>query len=386
MTKKKKILISGLLGAKGGRELEAAFIAQILEKEYDVTLLSTINVHPDSDIYAFNFKGRVDSLNMLLYRTNLLVRCTTYLMYAFRKKIRANHYHVSNKLTRNVMDMDAVKKRTIAKYIKSFDAIIICAQLHSQQMDSLVSSAKEEQIPTIFRTTGSINLSAVQQHEWLYGVTHFIHHSEENAKKLNNIKNHKYTIIDQCAFQESALLKVSLVSEKVTKFFCLGRLDENKNIDSVIRAFQQLLNLDITLTIVGDGHDKKKLQVLASSDSRIVFKPAIKHDDIVACYKNHHCLIIASHLESGPLTGIEAMAAGRVIVSTKVGAMPERLPQHPFWFDGTSESLIVTLTDLVQRNSDEISDLADYGRERYLEKFSKEQIKKQYLTVVEAIV
>jgi len=386
MKAKKKILISGLLGAKGGRELEAAFIAQTLENEYDVTLMSTVNVHPDSDVYAFQFQGHVDSLNMLLYRTNFWIRFTTDLMYAFRKKIRANHFHVSNRLTRFLLDIDAIKNRTISNYIKSFDAVIICAQLHSQQMASLVLSAHEEHIPTIFRTTGSIDLAAVHHPAWLERVTHFIHHSDENASHLNLLKNHKFAIIDQCAFQESALLKVPLVTEKATRFLCLGRLDKNKNIDSVIRAFQNLLNQNITLTIVGSGPENKRLEELASLDNRIHLKPAIKYADIVQCYSNHDCLIIASRQESGPLTAIEAMAAGRAVISTKVGAMRERLPGHSYFVDGSARDIAQKMNLLMNLNTSEVEGISTEMRTIYRERFERKTIANKYLTLVQSIV
>ncbi len=386
MKAKKKILITGLLGAYGGRELEAAFIAKTFEKKYEVALLSTVNVHPDSDIYAFGFKGKVDSLNELVYKESFWVRTLTKLMYAFRKKIRANHYHISNKLTQRFIDLEAVKHRVIKNHITSFDAIIICAQLHSQQIKTLALSAEEAQIPTIFRTTGTIDLDAVKQPEWLEHITYFIHHSETNAAHLGRLKNPFYSVIDQCAFLEAKLLKLPLVSERITSFLCLGRLDENKNIASAIEAFQKIEGPNLRLSIVGNGHEKKKLHEMASTDNRITFKANIKHDAIVDCYGDHDCLIIASHQESGPLTAIEAMAAGRVIISTQVGAMPARLPDHPFWFDGTSESLQLVMEKAMQQTPEQIKTLARKGRERYRSSFSEAEIKKQYVAVLESFV
>ena len=66
--------------------------------------------------------------------------------------------------------------------------------------------------------------------------------------------------------------------------------------------------------------------------------------------------------------------------------MPARLPDHPFWFDGTSESLQLVMEKAMQQTPEQIKTLARKGRERYRSSFSEAEIKKQYVAVLESFV
>ena len=58
--------------------------------------------------------------------------------------------------------------------------------------------------------------------------------------------------------------------------------------------------------------------------------------------------MIPSFEEGGPIVGVEAMASGKLIISTKVGAMEERLAQtkNDFWFSHEEKS---SLPDAINR-------------------------------------
>jgi len=383
---KKKILIIGPFGRKGGRDLEVAFIAKTLQITHNITLFSTVNVNPIGDLQAFGYKEDLGSLNELVYKNHLGIRVATNLMYFFRKKIRANYFHISNRLTNTLFSLDLIKAKQLELFLAHFDGVLICAQLHSKYMESIVESAIKHHIPVLFRTTGTIELDKIERKDWLQNVTYFIHHSHNNANKLTTLIDQKYARIDQCAFQENTLLKIPLPSEKINHFLCLGRLDENKNIATVIAAFKKCNLKDATLTIVGDGEEKRNLKDFAEPDSRISFLNFVSNQELATVFKNIDCLIIASKKESGPITAVEAMAAGRLVLSTRVGAMPERLPDYPFWFNGSPEDLGAQLLTLNALDTSVVSKYALRLRNDYKENFSKEGIGNQYGALVASIV
>jgi glycosyltransferase involved in cell wall biosynthesis len=108
----------------------------------------------------------------------------------------------------------------------------------------------------------------------------------------------------------------------------LCRLDPVKDLDSLIRAVAALpaAAASVQLRIGGDGPQEDELRQLCAElgvADRVHFSGYV--EDRVGFYGSIDVFAITSLAEGGPVTGVEAMAAGLPIVSTAVGAMPERL-------------------------------------------------------------
>ena len=102
-------------------------------------------------------------------------------------------------------------------------------------------------------------------------------------------------------------------------------------------------------------------------------------------YKTFDVLVIPSYEESGPLVGLEAMAAGRLIMSTEVGAMPERLQgtENKFWFAvEDAQDFDRVLKRIVSLSLLEVQKIAQANRERYIAHYTREQIQKKYREAV----
>ena len=166
----------------------------------------------------------------------------------------------------------------------------------------------------------------------------------------------------------------------------LSRLTEEQQVNQVIKAFINVSEATDTLNIYGDGTELKKLICLAKKRNNIFFHGHIDHGNSHKIFKENDCLVISSSEEAGPLTGIEAMAAGLPIVSSKVGAMFERLPNYDFWYDGTQIDLEMKLNRIKIASVDQLELLSIKIRERYLEKYAQKTLKKQYLNSVKKVV
>ena len=79
------------------------------------------------------------------------------------------------------------------------------------------------------------------------------------------------------------------------------------------------------------------------------------------------------------------MASARLVISTNVGAMPDRLSgcKNQFWFDinnlDTLENLLKEVKDL---DLSKIEETAIENRKRYIEKYKKDVIQSQYKNVI----
>lgn len=107
---------------------------------------------------------------------------------------------------------------------------------------------------------------------------------------------------------------------------CVGRLFIiDKGQDMLIRVLAQpkWRERNITISLVGKGPDKEALMEMASllDVQNISFSGF--NQDIKTLWANHHALILPSRSEGLPLTIIEAMSLGRVVIATNAGGNNE---------------------------------------------------------------
>lgn len=109
----------------------------------------------------------------------------------------------------------------------------------------------------------------------------------------------------------------------------VGRLESAKGICTLVRSMKHLVNLlpNAVLHIVGDGSLMKTLKDFVMSNDlgeKIIFHGSV-FSNLASFYKSADISIIPSVYESFGITVVEAMAAGKPIVATKFGAIPEIL-------------------------------------------------------------
>jgi glycosyltransferase involved in cell wall biosynthesis len=133
---------------------------------------------------------------------------------------------------------------------------------------------------------------------------------------------------------ESKLLGID-TTRKYT-FGILCRFSKEKRIEDGIRIIKELrdLNYDVTLLIQGDGKEEyfgflKQMIIDNDLENHIQLKKQVVPPLMTEkFYKQISYFLITSVYEGGPMTGLEAMAAGIPVLSYNVGAMKERLGKY----------------------------------------------------------
>lgn len=380
----KKILIIGPIADFGGRELEAGFIACSLSKKYRVDICSTGVITRNSQVFTFDRDLHVFSINELLCSKYLSLKFFAFLI-CLKNRSRNNFVNsVNNYISKKFLNYDNKTEFVLENLVTKYDIIFIIAQLTSNFIPTIIKKSEERNIKIIFRTTGTMKIG--QYYSFINNVDLFIHHSESNAASLF-LENHQYSVVDQCAFNEIELLKIPLLTDRVKTFLALGRLEKEKNFHLVIKAFLDAKKSGDLLYIIGCGSQLLDLQKLANNDESIIFLGYIPNDKLHNYFKLIDCILICSDEEAGPLVGIEAMAAAKIIISTKVGAMPERLNNsNSFWIDSSVKSI----SQIIQRtqNVDEFSvnQLSKEIRQTYIANFSTTIVSDKYVDIVDNIV
>lgn len=119
--------------------------------------------------------------------------------------------------------------------------------------------------------------------------------------------------------------------------FCIlaiGRLVAVKGFDILIKAIWVLWNSkkmsNIILIIAGDGEEREALQTLVDNlglTKQVTFLGQVSRPLIVSLLKSCDLFVIPSRTEGFGLVILEAMAAGKPIIGTRTGGIPEIL-QH----------------------------------------------------------
>jgi len=371
---KSKISILGPFNNRGGREIEAGFIADVLNEKYIVNL------------YSFEYisiKNDINSVNKTLSIYGKYVSVFSKIKNKLGLKPSYNKLKFKSISNGKIIELTNV--------IKSSDVIFIVAQVLSHHIDKVVTISKKYNKKIILRTTGTIaplNLDSDKYDlNYLNNINEYVHHTEQNAKNLLNSKKHKYKIIDQTIFNEEELIKKRHSRTNIKKFYTCSRLDTNKNIGLVIKAFNKLKNYNVELNIYGNGYLFEDLKIMAKNKN-IKFHGHIEYHNLISKVNSNDCLIISSKEEAGPYTGLEAMCLGIPIISTKVGGMPKRLEGFTdIWFNTNNEKgLVERIINFHNLDKEQIVSMQKRLCTRYDSFYAKSIIEKQYLELVEKYV
>ena len=107
----------------------------------------------------------------------------------------------------------------------------------------------------------------------------------------------------------------------------LGRLGRGKGVYDIIEAAKYVKDYypDLKIYMAGDGdiEQVKKAVEYADLESQIEILGWIDLDKKMEVMKKVSTILLPSYNEGLPMTILEGMAAGKVIISTNVGGIPE---------------------------------------------------------------
>lgn len=136
----------------------------------------------------------------------------------------------------------------------------------------------------------------------------------------------------------------------------VGRIDDpRKGLLSLLVAFKKVLTkIDAILLVVGKGEQKeaRQLSEALGISSNLLFVGFLSQADLKKCYALCNIFVSSSRLEGFGLTILEAMDAGKPIVATNVGAIPELIKDRENGIlvaiddmDSLSDSIYLLLKD-----------------------------------------
>lgn len=116
------------------------------------------------------------------------------------------------------------------------------------------------------------------------------------------------------------------VDDGVFRFITVGRFSKEKNQQMMYRAFASFLSkgYDARLLMLGTGAEEDNLKMLANDlgiNDRVDYAGYV--DNVEDYLRSADVFLLSSHYEAQPLSVLEAMAAGKPVISTDVGGVSD---------------------------------------------------------------
>jgi len=159
----------------------------------------------------------------------------------------------------------------------------------------------------------------------------------------------------------------------------IGRMTAVKRTDDVLVAFKRLREdgVDAVLCMVGDGPDRTQLEQRAHELGVIRDTLFLGYQEHVApFYSAFDALVLPSSNEGTPVSAIEALAAGRPVVATRVGGVPDVVRDGKDGFlveTGDTAALADRLAQLA-RDPALRGRMGDEGRARVLPRYAVDRL------------
>ena len=159
----------------------------------------------------------------------------------------------------------------------------------------------------------------------------------------------------------------------------LGRMTTIKRVQDVIACFAALRRrgVEATLCLVGDGPDREPAERLAHELGvmRDVLFVGYQRD-VAPYYEFIDALVLTSANEGTPVVAIEALAAGKPVVSTRVGGVPDVVEEGEdgLLVDARDVEGLAAALERLAGDRDLRARLGEHGRERVVPRYRVERL------------
>lgn len=161
---------------------------------------------------------------------------------------------------------------------------------------------------------------------------------------------------------------------------CVARLSEEKNLDILIRSVAELKHKSPFIYIVGDGPLKKELQNLidyCGVEEMVKLVGVVPHDEIALWLNAGDFFCLPSQREGCPVVIHEALACGRPVISTTVGAIPDLICSDDYGLlcPPSDVDAYANLLKIAGSRKWDNEKIASYGRQFTWEEVAKQTVK-----------
>jgi glycosyltransferase involved in cell wall biosynthesis len=168
----------------------------------------------------------------------------------------------------------------------------------------------------------------------------------------------------------------------LSKFLFLGRLGQRKGVYDLLQAADALVNRqhqkDFMFYLAGDGEVEQVKQVVQEKrlENNVQVLGWIGEEEKLEWLKKADIMVLPSYNEGLPMSILEAMAAGKIIISGRVGGIPDLVTDGENGFlitPGDVESLQKHLL-FVATHPEQMMRMAENNRRKIDEQYNLEKL------------
>ena len=211
-------------------------------------------------------------------------------------------------------------------------------------------------------------------------ITEVIKHKIEADYHLKNVKK-ILNPIDTLAIENFSKTSLNIDFQFI---IAAGRMNENKQFDLLIKCYSvsNLPEKNIKLILLGDGENRKKLEVLAfelNLSDKIIFKGQVENP--YSYFAKAKFLVLSSLHEGLPMVLLECLACGTPVISFDCLSGPSEIienEQNGLLVENQSFDKLIEAINLFYEN-ETLYNYCKQNSKISIEKFSLENIGNQWL-------
>lgn len=205
---------------------------------------------------------------------------------------------------------------------------------------------------------------------WIHEVTNYLRADRlitvsattaEELARFRVAKRSKLRIIPLAAAPEFTSEESAEDSDVLSRlgvhppyFLFVGGYDANKNVETVVAAFDQISDPQMSLVVVADFQWRYKELIQHWRSSLHTFGKisfvATAPGDLPALYRHALASVVSSRWESFSFPVVEAMASGTPVICSRAPALPETAGDAALYFDPESSDELAKVMRLVIRD------------------------------------
>jgi len=144
-----------------------------------------------------------------------------------------------------------------------------------------------------------------------------------------------------------------------------------------------------TLTIIGDGEEKNKLEQLVFNlgiQSRVIFTGSLQGNQLVEVLNEHRFILVPSVWEEPfGIVALEGMACGCLPIVSKTGGLPDAIGNAGLTFKRDDIDSFVGILHLALKNRN-LRDKLQQSAPDHLYAHTSKEISAKYLSVINQVV
>jgi glycosyltransferase involved in cell wall biosynthesis len=384
MTPKRVLRISNRFNV-GGPTLNVAYLSKFLPEDFETTLVAgNIEPHEGSSTYILDDLKLKYSIVPSMFRNIHL-----------KNDLNALKYLVSltSSLKPDIVHTHAAKAGALgrlATILSSHKVPVVVHTYHGNVFDGYFSPLKERVFLGIERflarkSSAIIAISNSQKYDLVYKYKI----AQENKVQVIPLGFDLDRMNINVQAKRVQLRNEFSLNDDVVVVSIIGRLTAIKNHELFLRVFKKSLeqsSKSIKAFIVGDGEERKNLQKLcdslglswsspdvAKTDVDVYFTSWRKDIDVVNAGSD--IIMLTSKNEGTPVSIIEAMAAGKAVISTDVGGVRDiiRHGESGMIAENDKDSIVSSLVTLID-NRQLREDLGRQAQPDVIKKFGYKRL------------